>query len=186
MKFKLLKAAFVGLILAVSSFANAGIIALDDWWLQTDSLGGLRQSSYESTMYFAVSKNTQWDKTATYEIMNGFHWATSTEAIALLSTTNTGPTYTYFGQGGWNGYEWEGDIRYFFRFSDSVSNNAYKNSGTYDSYGVNYDGDTRFHAGLVLIKDSPTNSTSVPEPSTLAIIALGMIGFASRQFKKKS
>ena len=31
-----------------------------------------------------------------------------------------------------------------------------------------------------------TTSTSVPEPSTIAIFALGMIGLASRRFKKKS
>jgi len=38
---------------------------------------------------------------------------------------------------------------------------------------------------LVLYKDS-SNSTSVPEPSTLAIFALGIMGLASRRFKKKS
>ncbi|MDO6447576.1 PEP-CTERM sorting domain-containing protein, partial [Colwellia sp. 1_MG-2023] len=31
-----------------------------------------------------------------------------------------------------------------------------------------------------------TKSTDVPEPSTLAIFALGMIGLASRRFKKQS
>jgi len=30
------------------------------------------------------------------------------------------------------------------------------------------------------------SATNVPEPSTLAIFALGMIGLASRRFKKQS
>jgi hypothetical protein len=38
--------------------------------------------------------------------------------------------------------------------------------------------------GYDLFADGPTNS--VPEPSTLAIFALGMIGLASRRFKKQS
>jgi hypothetical protein len=34
--------------------------------------------------------------------------------------------------------------------------------------------------------EADANSTDVPEPSTLAIFALGMIGLASRRFKKQS
>jgi hypothetical protein len=33
---------------------------------------------------------------------------------------------------------------------------------------------------------APDDNIDVPEPSTLAIFALGMIGLASRRFKKQS
>ncbi len=36
------------------------------------------------------------------------------------------------------------------------------------------------------VETSPSSSVSVPEPSTLAIFALGMLGVASRRFKKQS
>jgi len=46
--------------------------------------------------------------------------------------------------------------------------------------------DTRAQWSEVLeLAISGTKSTSVPEPSTLAIFALGMIGLASRRFKKQ-
>ncbi|ASP47562.1 PEP-CTERM sorting domain-containing protein [Cognaticolwellia beringensis] len=41
-------------------------------------------------------------------------------------------------------------------------------------------------SSTTFISSSFVDSTSVPEPSTLAIFALGMIGLASRRFKKQS
>jgi hypothetical protein len=43
-----------------------------------------------------------------------------------------------------------------------------------------------FHFNVNLDNISLESQTSVPEPSTLAIFALGMIGLASRRFKKQS
>jgi hypothetical protein len=57
-------------------------------------------------------------------------------------------------------------------FGDTQSN--YTGSYALEKLVVNYDQKT-YVAG---------NTTDVPEPSTIAIFALGMIGFASRQFKK--
>ncbi|MBA6291240.1 PEP-CTERM sorting domain-containing protein [Colwellia sp. MB3u-70] len=53
--------------------------------------------------------------------------------------------------------------------------NANHNSG---EYGISKSRDGRYASVLV-------RATSVPGPSTLAIFALGMIGFASRRFKKQ-
>jgi len=50
-------------------------------------------------------------------------------------------------------------------------------------------GDVSFYGSYRLeyhYTESNTPSTDVPEPSTVAILALGMIGFASRRFKKQS
>jgi hypothetical protein len=43
-----------------------------------------------------------------------------------------------------------------------------------------------FAANISTWLDTPIATTDVPEPSTLAIFALGMIGLASRRFKKQS
>jgi len=42
------------------------------------------------------------------------------------------------------------------------------------------------NGSIVNTQSGAVSRTSVPEPSTLAIFALGMIGFASRRFKKQS
>ena len=52
------------------------------------------------------------------------------------------------------------------------------------SYNWNY-ADHTGHANA-LRNFAYNSSTEVPEPSTLAIFALGMIGLASRRFKKQS
>jgi len=46
-------------------------------------------------------------------------------------------------------------------------------------------GEFQAYGSLAITKLSAKESTSVPEPSTFAIFALGMIGLASRRFKKK-
>jgi hypothetical protein len=56
-------------------------------------------------------------------------------------------------------------------------------NGAYNLY-VDMDVNTVAGYGGWLYQDSPPES--VPEPSTLAIFALGMIGLASRRFKKQS
>lgn len=44
---------------------------------------------------------------------------------------------------------------------------------------------TQGATGAWLVAATPTTGTSVPEPSTLAIFALGIMGLASRRFKKQ-
>jgi hypothetical protein len=60
-------------------------------------------------------------------------------------------------------------------------------SFTDDSIHISYAGSFDFtgNSASFQITTSSGTSTSVPEPSTLAIFALGMIGLASRRFKKQ-
>ncbi len=64
------------------------------------------------------------------------------------------------------------------------------NSGRTDSNATQSKGRLGQDWGSLLVKNNlPTpnsGSTSVPEPSTLAIFALGIMGLASRRFKKKA
>ncbi|WP_259366878.1 PEP-CTERM sorting domain-containing protein [Colwellia sp. BRX8-7] len=62
--------------------------------------------------------------------------------------------------------------------------NVYRTSGDSQWTYTPTTGDARDSAMLRLNVDY--NTTEVPEPSTLAIFALGMIGLASRRFKKQS
>jgi hypothetical protein len=154
-------------LLAVSALAfaslsaQAEIVNVDDWWLQTDNLGGLRQSTTAPDFYFAVSQDTTWSTTATYEAMEGYRVATTAEGQAVFnSNSNTGER-VYRDQGGWGGIVWEGKTRNYFRFSDSASTGAYKHPTLSDQYSVllGYDGVTYF-AGMVMIKDQNSTPSS--------------------------
>jgi hypothetical protein len=55
----------------------------------------------------------------------------------------------------------------------------------YDEAVIGY-GAAPYHASVSFLAMPKSSTSSVPEPSTLAIFALGMIGLASRRFKKQS
>jgi hypothetical protein len=197
MKFKFLIATLVSLVLSVSclvNVANAGLISVDDWHLTTDNNGGLRQlaQSQFSDIYLAVSKDTTFNSIDTYEIMAGYRQMTTAEAVTRFlgnGAFGTLPIFSYYNQAGWSGYTWEGKNRYQFIYSDTVTTGHYKHAGNYESHNNtgSFNINTTNFAGFVLIKDdSLLNPTDVPEPSTLAIFALGLMGLASRRFKKQS
>lgn len=162
------KAIILLLVVSFSANSNAGLIEVDDWWLQTDNLGGLRQSTTNSDYYFAVSKTNVWSVSDNYEAIDGYRVATTAEGLSVFNQNNFSGDHTYYNQGGWSGYNWAGTNRYFFRFSDSDVTNAYKHAGNFDEYHVQYSGHTSF-AGLVLIKEA-----SVPEPMPIALLGLGL------------
>jgi len=186
---KLFNALSIGLLFSLFSFigpANGTLIALDDWWLQSDEHGGLRQSTYNENVYFAVAKSN-FSLTDTFEMIDGFHWASTSEAEAIFgNNANTSGIFTYYNQGGWSGYSFEGKTRVMFMLSDSIVTNKYKHAGNYDEYKLNTYADINsyaYKAGFVLIKDKVE---SIPEPSTLAIFALGVLGLAFRRNKKQA
>lgn len=172
---RIIPLAFLLAVFALPS--QAATIALNDWWLQTDGHGGLRQSTWEPTMFFAVAKDNVWSKGDVYEAPTGYHWASSAEASALLSNSNVPPNYTYYNQGGWSGYNWEGKNRFYFRFSDSHLNNTYKHAGNYDSYKVQTTSSLSGFAGLVLIQDA----VPAPTPSGLGLMGLGALMLLRRR-----
>ncbi|MEO0487035.1 MAG: VPLPA-CTERM sorting domain-containing protein [Pseudomonadota bacterium] len=171
-----LKLALATLWLAIAGFpAAATHYSLDDWWLQTDTNGGLRQSTWDSRFWFAVSDFTFYAPNAndTFEMPTGYRWATTQEALDAFVYSNVPPEFTYWGQGGWSGYVWEGQTRYHFRFSDSHATNGYKHAGNYDSYSVQYSSSSTQFAGLVLMEDA--TAAPVPLPAS-ALLLLGGLG----------
>jgi hypothetical protein len=124
------------------------------WMLTSDRCGGFRQSTYDNSVYYAVSKSNIWDKTKDYSCPCGYHWATTAEGRKVFkSNSNWSRTYVYQNQCGWSGYTYEGVNRHYFRFQDSATTNAYKHAGNRDEHQVQFTSSTSNFAGIVCIKD---------------------------------
>ena len=204
----MLKGAFVCIALSVSSFANAGIIGYleeinsgsdlrltIEGYLNTATLGAFSTQTNTDTLLYAQAN---WAYLTNDTIDDGLanHFSTP------VNSTSTGGGLTsliIFGGTIISGGE------YYFGANDG-SNFVWVNedyvSGTIVKHIVEYSG-SNFTTESITLGDSVTKSwngggagnfisiiaaspSAVPEPSTLAIFALGMIGLASRRFKKQS
>ncbi|CAM9224808.1 unnamed protein product, partial [Ectocarpus fasciculatus] len=158
------------------------------WMLPSDYhdlCGGFRQSSFDSTVFFAVSEENEWDPDIRYDCPDGFHHASTAQGFALFTGTQDDdreaasmePT-VYFGQCGWDGYTWGERSRMYFRFSDSGRTGAYKHAGRRDSYRPGIDNDdmgdpTAGFAGIVCVDSEQAAShlsttTAATERGSLA------------------
>jgi len=211
MKFKLLKATFVSLIMTVSGLANAGLISNSNW--EVVAITG--NYDYATTAWY-LNNN---DPTLSY-----FDQMMSNGYIAYPQSYSS-PV---------NGFDARGTTSVTISFDDLYSfkdielwyTRSYSNQLIDISFGVDntntlfssktlgaYGATTNFIQDLNIvdlldigsfvgnqIKLSFSNTdqiifheltfsgdkVDVPEPSTLAIFAFGMIGLASRRFKKQS
>lgn len=124
------------------------------WMLESDNCNGFRRSTHDSSVYYAVSMSNKWDKFKEYDCPNGYHWACTEEGKRIFTGSRRySYTYTYRSQCGWNGYEFQGVERYYFRFRDSVSTNAHKHAGKYDYSNLQYSSTTNSFAGIVCIEN---------------------------------
>jgi hypothetical protein len=101
----------------------------------------------------------------------------------------------HFGSGGSNTFE---IILHEMSNNIEIQFGAVMGNGSYSTVGIeNYDGSeghqhfrSNNSAEILALSNTAVlytaSSTSVPEPTTLAIFALGLIGLASRRFKKQS
>jgi len=214
MKIKFLKAAIVGLVFSISSFAHAGLITTNGG----SAVGGFSSSEVYGQSFLVGIDNVldsvqltgrstngvnqgviyelfKWDD-ALNRVVNGSLFTTSGSLIASNSLLDinimtggweliTGQKYIFSmrhddanGSGNW-GFGASGTNDYIdggFNYSQITSNRYLNNSWTANHGGVSRD----LHIQMNF------SASSIPEPSTLAIFALGMIGLASRQFKKQS
>ncbi|RLN92907.1 hypothetical protein BBJ28_00006860 [Nothophytophthora sp. Chile5] len=104
----------------------------------------------------------------TYDCPLGFRWMSTLEAHAVFMGTlpldgHDDEPLTYFDQCGWQGFEWGGQVRKYFRFSDSKklkltrtftyaltqTTGAFKHVGFRDSYRLDTGFQTDLFAGVV-------------------------------------
>lgn len=186
MNIKMLKAALAGLVLSVSGFANAGLIT-DNGWNTVDIDSGLvflDLNQLSSGNYASVNNTFS---------LNGFEWQLATvEQFSILLESVTGTSIP----------TWAGSSTNFYDSTADLGNLATLISGSTAWVDFYLDGGqfgpTRgaIHASYpdghvnVVSGNSAWNglyvksSAQIPEPSTLAIFALGVMGLASRRLKK--
>lgn len=209
MKLKFLKTMLVGLTLSVSSLANAGIIfdngsnttniggtcsscgAVDaysifDDFVLTDSLDDLYldwdASFYNSASGFSALSSVRisiWDN-ANADML--FSTLVDYSALDLISTnaisgphTNSTVGTSLTGVGLSAGSYWISLSGTDMHFSGGGNGFQIGSAALGDGSSYNHSVNATFRISTL---------TEVPEPSTLAILALGMMGLASRRVKK--
>jgi hypothetical protein len=199
MKFYVLKAAFAGLVLSVSGFANAGIIELNwDTTLSSTNIVGTTSGDNVSLVFrFNSLTNDLSNLVLNQNNFLDYSFYLNDGRFMTFDLLESG-SLLFYGSNNFFSFDALGSlvgVQSFYIYDNSVmSNIAGVNgigNGMYNN-GRNCTlcGSTSFSVNNVasgLSASSWTvNHAQVPEPSTLAIFALGMIGLASRRFKKQS
>lgn len=196
MKFKSLSAVLVGLALLVSGAANAVILDFNDLNV------GSNQTSYGSSynysgFTFTGTQLSSFDNDTWG--MNGddtdyFGWASHSSDFGISATN--GETFSLsslqIGQLIWNGDGGAASITGTTLGGGTLTQNITVTTSFTDVSFTGWD-----NLASISISGPPNwmaldnidvtvGTTTVPEPSTLAIFALGLMGLASRRFKKQS
>jgi hypothetical protein len=182
MNLKMLKATFAGLALSVSSFANAGLMNVSyleitntkGTWLQVAEVIAIDMFGNDMALasFAKASAPNQWDgSTAPENTIDGIT-AGSYSLGQIFHDGIKGSTLTIT----FNSLQNLSSIQIFGR-TGCCSNR--------DIYNVSFFGEQSNN--LQTINSLfPSVITDVPEPNTLAIFALVIMGLAARRFKKQS
>lgn len=207
MNLKFVKAAVVGLVLSVSNFANAGMVydngvganngdsgyftsnvhsyrIYDDFFLASDSKitdvffqMGLTSGSFDGSFSFSIYNFIAGSSVGTQLYSQTFNSSEYSASLNSLSSYPLGPFY---------------DINFAIPELALIA-------GTYELsfYGIGMDfripnvasGNGFYQNTSFIAGNTPfalmDNSVKVPEPSALAIFALGLLGLAYRRSKKQ-
>ncbi|HEY9041876.1 MAG TPA: PEP-CTERM sorting domain-containing protein [Rheinheimera sp.] len=189
MKYKFLKSAVAGFALAVSGFANAAWIEINfaDLTQNTqyanyagvefDLIGGLDSSGDPFVTTGGIhNSNNSWYPTA--QILQ-FSFSTLVEEISFILDnygSGNGSFWTAFGT----------DNSVLETGSFSSGGGAFSLSATNVAYIQFNNNQPSSNWNFQVSSFSAREIANVPEPSTLAILALGVMGLASRKFKKQA
>jgi hypothetical protein len=216
MKFEFLRYTLVGIVFTFSNMANAVLITSADQvtigdkvWAKVDLFSGLSWNIIDTQCPLSACSTTS--SLNGYD-MDGWIWATSDDVAVMLSTFTTPLTIDFAIKGSYfERYSlWAPKIISVFgitnttplgvQFQAIVSNVdviAHRVivtdilRSTRPGRGLAQDFSRVSHAtkgteNIIFSGFFYKALVEVPEPSTLALIALGMIGLASRRFKKQS
>ncbi|MFT4938920.1 MAG: hypothetical protein ACI88A_001952 [Paraglaciecola sp.] len=208
MKFKFIQVVLACTVFAISSFANAGLITFNDKAAFDAYTGGgvvddLESSDWSNTV---LSGDFAWTM-SDYHCENGqgcgaTFGGTNGANDEMMQSTADDFIWTYND----GDFVFTAGIASFgIQFGSYLGNSAVtlngQSSGVQASgsfFGIASDDNTLFtnvsyakslyYGSFDDVSYSRSNQSvaDVPEPSTLAIFALGMIGLASRRFKKQS
>ena len=189
MNSKILKAALTGLILFVSCFANAGLIlhiSLDEntgtgtrWQLTGSAIAVSTSDNYKNSFWGVNIEDMVNSSSRAQSILTGGATLSSTSGgtqnvvDVWSSSNNLAPRVNYINWEAGDVLSWDGDFTSTLYFSTL-------RIGTYSTYEIG--GTTLLDSLTIIVSNTPM--VEVPEPSTLAIFALVLMGLASRRFKK--
>lgn len=207
MKLRIFKAALAGLVLSLSNIANAGLIQTDymninDGLLVKDTSTGyewatltLNQHSVDQFMNSSIFANQGFIVANAVDLIHLFTSAGGTNigmgnntgavnAAASIVIKNlfhhTSPFTASSGNPWIHGYYDNGSGGFD---TGRVAAQGYENSHSFTIGSNNLNNVTSSHTHSAYTVWA-YRTTAVPEPSTLAIFALGIMGLASRRFKK--
>lgn len=205
MKCKLLNATLAGLLLSatcLANLANAGLIVGSTMDTSIDTISGYEWLDFS----FTVGMTYDEVLASSYVVSDGYEIATSEQIKALWVSAGRFTDVTVaanavldklgcmsYLHGGYNcdqvGQEWTGA---FYQSATAqydiyLVNTLEGISGSFLEYWVgNIDKNSSFRADIAAyLVRTPDVPSEVPEPSTLAIFALGLMGLAVRRFKKQ-
>ncbi|WP_371186140.1 PEP-CTERM sorting domain-containing protein [Thalassotalea maritima] len=208
----IIKSILISTLLMVSTVSKAGVIKFDDWFDSSGSAtAGLTQSTFNSSLFFAVAKDIDFSVGDTYEITEGWRIATFSDYVSLWQGAGSPITdYNHFHRNGWSNYTSStgSENHFYFAFQDMFDDNltnkvAHAGNGPQHTATGNWampggNNETwgtllattsaQNFAGIVVIQEGTQawgTSVNVPEPSSLAIFALGIFCLVSRRFKKQ-
>ena len=194
---KMLKAALAGLVLSVSGFANAGLITGVGSTLDSIGGGSLIDFTGISGSYTSLTIDNVTFISNGFSIDDNFNGNYNMVDRHFTDTNATEITFQF------------DSIITAFSFIHGASDNitslsAYNGVNLIESFAIgNSKGSNDFKywglsnsgmtsavisfssADYIFIDNFAYKSVDVPEPSTLAILALGIMGLASRRFKKQ-
>ena len=230
----MLKAALAGLVLSVTSIANAGLIDLSSW---TATSGGTwnvdagNTSVYQTTngnpTFFLSDTNyinTQFD--GTFGVTPGwdddyigfvfgynnsndyllFDWKQADQGAANSGFTlsritgsnvnlwdHTGADISVLASNYTGNNGWVDGVTYNFTLDftttsisiDMDNANIFDIAGTFNTGKFGFYNYSQAGVRYTGFEETVSPSIDVPEPSTLAIFALGIMGLAARRFKKQ-
>ncbi|MDT0604452.1 PEP-CTERM sorting domain-containing protein [Thalassotalea castellviae] len=202
MNIKMFKRLLISSLFAISSFANAGLITLNsgDYYGALGGVGESRGISFEALSTFSISSvgieaalNAQdfeiviWSSTNGHQLNNLLASSAQTFGTTSLGWNDIAIDFT-FTIGNFYAFEWRpvsvnktwaSTLTYYNDSSLPASiDGKFK---LIDGYEAEFGFSNFLHPNLRV----NTVTRDVPEPSTLAIFALGIIGLTSRKLKKQ-
>ncbi|WP_259366372.1 MULTISPECIES: PEP-CTERM sorting domain-containing protein [unclassified Colwellia] len=201
MKFKFLNVTLAVLIISICSSANAGLIQLADFDVSATTIdfsdATLNSSTYTNGI-FSITGGNITNNTINTSIF-GLNYSTQTNSNPGVFRLDFSSFISAIGM---NVHYNSSDVSLrLFDINDVLLESSLSSPTQYSTIsgfvGLNTGANNIAYAlidvpGRVNIHDLYMDNvvyqrvTDVPEPSTLAIFALGMMGLASRRFKKQS